>query len=93
TIVTAQFVIAALLTIFVVFKIMGWSYEAAVLCSGFGGLSLESTATAMANMTAVTKHYGFSHLAFLIVSMAGAFFIDLVNVVLIQTLTGSLRQQ
>ncbi|MEA3469276.1 MAG: sodium/glutamate symporter, partial [Thermodesulfobacteriota bacterium] len=42
TIVTAQFVIAALLTIFVVFKIMGWSYEAAVLCSGFGGLSLES---------------------------------------------------
>ena len=87
-IVTAQFVIAALLTIFVIFRIMGRNYDAAVICSGFGGISLGSTATAMANMTAVTKHYGPSHLAFLIVPLVCAFFIDLVNVVLIQTLLG-----
>lgn len=85
-IVAAQFVIAASLTIFVIFRIMGRNYDAAVICSGFGGISLGSTATAMANMTAVTKQYGPSHLAFLIVPLVCAFFIDLVNVVLIQTL-------
>jgi len=85
-IVAAQFVIAASLTIFVIFRIMGRNYDAAVICSGFGGISLGSTATAMANMTAVTKQYGPSHLAFLIVPLVAAFFIDLVNVVLIQTL-------
>lgn len=86
TIVTAQFVIAASLTVFVIFRIMGRNYDAAVICSGFGGISLGSTATAMANMTAVTKHYGPSRLAFLIVPLVCAFFIDLVNVFLIQTL-------
>ena len=85
-ILTAQFVIAASITLFVIFKIMGSSYDAAVICSGFGGISLGSTATAMANMTAVTKRYGASHLAFVIVPLVCAFFIDLVNVFLIQTL-------
>ncbi|NOQ45209.1 MAG: sodium/glutamate symporter [Desulfobulbaceae bacterium] len=85
-ILTAQFVIAASLTVFVIFRIMGRNYDAAVICSGFGGISLGSTATAMANMTAVTQRYGPSHLAFVIVPLVCAFFIDLVNVFLIQTL-------
>ncbi|MDX2506050.1 MAG: sodium/glutamate symporter [Gammaproteobacteria bacterium] len=85
-IITAQFVIAASITLFVIFKIMGRTYDAAVICSGFGGISLGSTATAMANMTAVTQRYGPSHLAFVIVPLVCAFFIDLFNVVLIQTL-------
>jgi ESS family glutamate:Na+ symporter len=86
TILAAQFVIAASLTLFVIFRIMGRNYDAAVICSGFGGISLGSTATAMANMTAVTQRYGASHLAFLIVPLVCAFFIDLFNVVLIQSL-------
>ncbi len=53
-----------------------------------GGISLGSTATAMANMTAVTQRYGASHLAFVIVPLVCAFFIDLVNVVLIQSALG-----
>ena len=85
-ILTAQFVIAAAITVFIIFKLMGSDYNAAVVCSGFGGISLGSTATAMANMTAVTKNYGPSHLAFVIVPLVSAFFIDLVNVVLIQAL-------
>ena len=85
-ILTAQFVVAASLTLFLIFRIMGRSYDAAVICSGFGGISLGSTATAMANMTAVTQRYGPSHLAFVIVPLVCAFFIDLVNVFLIQTL-------
>ncbi len=79
----AQFLIAVCLTLFVVFPLMGRSYDAAVVCAGFGGISLGSTPTAMANMSAVTKRYGASHLAFVIVPLVCAFFIDLVNALLI----------
>ncbi len=88
TMVVAQFVIAAMIALFIIFRIMGRNYDAAVICSGFGGISLGSTATAMANMTAVTQRYGASHLAFVIVPLVCAFFIDLVNVVLIQSALG-----
>jgi ESS family glutamate:Na+ symporter len=84
TILIAQFVIAASLTLFLVFRLMGRTYDAAVVCSGFGGISLGSTATAMANMTAVTHRYGPSHLAFIIVPLVCAFFIDIVNAFMIQ---------
>ena len=57
---------------------------AAVVCSGFGGITLGSTATAMANMTAVTNRYGPSQLAFIIVPLVCAFFIDIVNAFMIQ---------
>ena len=83
TILTAQFLIAIAINIFVVFPAMGRNYDAAVVCSGFGGISLGSTPTAMANMSAVTQRYGASHLAFIIVPLVCAFFIDLVNALLI----------
>jgi len=83
TILGAQFVIAVLVTLFVVFPLMGRSYDAAVVSAGFGGISLGSTPTAMANMSAVTKRYGASHLAFVIVPLVCAFFIDLANALLI----------
>jgi len=79
----AQFLIAVSLTLFVIFPLMGRSYDAAVICAGFGGISLGSTPTAMANMSAVTKRYGASHMAFVIVPLVCAFFIDLVNALLI----------
>ena len=85
TILAIQFTIAVLLAIFVIFKIMGSNYDAAVISAGFGGISLGSTATAMANMTAVTQKYGASTLAFLVVPLVCAFFIDLFNVFLIQS--------
>ena len=78
-----QFAIAVAINIFIVFRVMGRNYDAAVVCSGFGGISLGSTPTAMANMAAVTSRYGASHLAFIIVPLVCAFFIDLVNAVLI----------
>ena len=84
TMLIAQFVIAASLTLLVIFRLMGRNYDAAVVCSGFGGITLGSTATAMANMTAVTHRYGPSHLAFIIVPLVCAFFIDIVNAFMIQ---------
>ena len=83
TILGAQFLIAISVTLFVVFPAMGRGYDAAVICSGFGGISLGSTPTAMANMSAVAQRYGASHLAFIIVPLVCAFFIDLVNALLI----------
>ena len=79
----AQFLIAVGVTLFVVFPLMGRDYDAAVVCSGFGGISLGSTPTAMANMAAVAQRYGASHQAFIIVPLVSAFFIDLVNALLI----------
>jgi ESS family glutamate:Na+ symporter len=83
TILAAQLAVAVAVNIFLVFPAMGRNYDAAVVCSGFGGISLGSTPTAMANMAAVSQRYGASHLAFIIVPLVCAFFIDLVNALLI----------
>ncbi len=83
TILGAQFVLSILINIFIVFPAMGKNYDAAVVCAGFGGISLGSTPTAMANMSAVSQHYGNSHLAFIVVPLVCAFFIDLVNALMI----------
>jgi len=83
TILAAQFLIAVCLALFVVFPALGRNYDAAVVCAGFGGISLGSTPTAMANMSAVAQRYGASHLAFIIVPLVCAFFIDIINALLI----------
>lgn len=82
-ILTVQFLFAIAVNIFVVFPALGRTYDAAVVSSGFGGISMGSTPTAMANMSAVASRYGASHLAFVIVPLVCAFFIDLVNAMLI----------
>jgi ESS family glutamate:Na+ symporter len=82
-ILAAQFLLAVSISLFLVFPAMGKNYDAAVICAGFGGISLGSTPTAMANMAAVTTRYGASHLAFIVVSLVSAFFISVVNAVLI----------
>jgi len=83
TILAAQFLIAVAINIFVIFPAMGRSYDAAVVCAGFGGISLGSTPTAMANMAAVSQRFGASHMAFIVVPLVCAFFIDLANALLI----------
>ena len=82
-ILTAQFLFAIAVNLFVVFPALGRTYDAAVVSAGFGGISMGSTPTAMANMSAVAARYGASHLAFIIVPLVCAFFIDLVNAMLI----------
>jgi ESS family glutamate:Na+ symporter len=84
----AQVVVAVLVILFVVFPAMGRDYNAAVVSAGFAGYSMGATPTAMANMSAVTQRYGASHMAFIIVPLVGAFFIDLVNAVMIQFFLG-----
>jgi ESS family glutamate:Na+ symporter len=54
------------------------------MAGGYAGLGLGATPTAVANMTAVTRKCGPSPLAFLIVPLVGAFFIDIANAFIIQ---------
>ncbi|WP_216921823.1 sodium/glutamate symporter [Synechococcus sp. CCAP 1479/9] len=83
-ILAAQFVVSFLFALFVVFKVMGRDYEAAVICAGFGGISLGATPTAMANMSAVSQTYGPARRAFIIVPLVSGFFVDISNAVVIQ---------
>ena len=79
-IVGLQTLLAALYTAFVVFPALGKDYQAAVLSAGFTSISLGSTPTAIATMTAVTKHYGPSPNAFVVLPLVSALFVSLINV-------------
>ncbi len=83
--------LAAVLFIFLVlFKLMGSDYQAAVLSAGFGGFALGATPTAIANMTAVTKKHGPAPLAFIILPLVAAFFVDITNSLVLQTALNAL---
>lgn len=80
----AQATMMASYAIFVTFRVMGRGYDAAVIAAGHCGFGLGATPTAIANMQAVTERFGPSHVAFLVVPMVGAFFIDIVNAIVIK---------
>ncbi len=79
-----QAVFTVVFAIFVLFPLMGGTYRAAVLGAGFGGFALGATPTAIANMTAVTKRYGPAPMAFIILPLVSAFFVDLANAFIIK---------
>ena len=80
----AQTLFAVLFVIYVLFPLLGRGYRAAVLAAGFGGFALGATPTAIANMTAVTKRYGPSPIAFVVLPLVSAFFVDIANAIIIQ---------
>ncbi|KUJ85661.1 glutamate permease [Ruegeria marisrubri] len=86
SIMAAQVVFTVVFVIAVLFVVMGRGYRAAVLASGFAGFSLGATPTAIANMTAVTKQYGPSPIAFIVLPLVSAFFVDIANAIVIQTI-------
>ena len=63
---------------FIVFRLLGSNYDAAVMCAGLCGHGLGATPSAIVNMTAVTEKYGMSHRAFMIVPIVGAFLVDII---------------
>ncbi|SHH78315.1 sodium/glutamate symporter [Ferrimonas marina] len=83
-----QITLSVLFTLFVVYRLMGRNYDAVVICSGFGGITLGSTATAIVNMTAVTRQYGASHQAFIVVPLVCGFFVDIINALVIGFFVG-----
>lgn len=79
-----QVTVITLFTMWVLFRVMGRDYDAAVMASGFAGLGLGATPVAIGNMNAITNRFGPSPKAFLVVPLVGAFFIDIANALILK---------
>lgn len=77
-VVLCQVIFMALVAYFVVFRILGKNYDAAVMCAGLCGHGLGATPSAIVNMTSVKDQYGMSRKAFMIVPIVGAFLVDII---------------
>ena len=84
-IVLIQVVFMVLFSIFVLFRGLGKDYDAAVMVGGFIGHGLGATPNAMANLDVITKKYGSSPKAYLVVPIVGAFLIDLIGVIIVMS--------
>ena len=74
----AQLLLIFLYTYFVVFRVMGKDYDAAVLAAGTCGFGMGATPNAMANMQ-VLCDYAPSVKAYLLVPLIGSLFADFIN--------------
>ncbi len=79
-----QVIAILLFTYFIMFRILGKNYAAAVISAGYIGSALGATPTAMANMAAVTQKYGPSPVAFAVIPIVGAFIIQVSNAIVIE---------
>jgi len=77
-VVACQVAFMILIAYFVVFRILGSNYDAAVMCSGLCGHGLGATPSAIVNMTAINEKYGMSRKAMMIVPIVGAFLVDII---------------
>ncbi|HJS46430.1 MAG TPA: sodium/glutamate symporter [Gemmatimonadales bacterium] len=84
--VVAQVGVTAFLAVAMLFPLLGRDYDAAVTTAGFLGFGLSSMAVGMATMDQVTTRYGPSPRAFLLVTLAGSFFVDLANALVVKGL-------
>jgi len=80
----AQVMLITLFAMWVVYRVMGRDYDAAVMASGVAGLGLGATPVAIGNMNALTQKYGPSPKAFLVIPLVGAFFIDIANALVLK---------
>lgn len=79
----AQALLAWVFIYFVTFRVMGSNYDAAVLSAGHVGFALGATPNGIANMQSVCDKYKHSHIAFFVMPIVGALFIDFFNVAII----------
>ncbi len=77
--IVAQTIAILLFSVFVIFRILGKNFDAAVISAGYIGSAMGATPTAMANMAAITKEHGPSPVAFAVIPIVGAFIIQVSN--------------
>jgi ESS family glutamate:Na+ symporter len=77
--VVVQVAVTIMIAYFVLFRLLGRDYDAAVTSGGFLGFGLASMPVAMATMDEIGRRYGPSPKAFLLITLAGSFFVDLAN--------------
>ena len=73
-----QVIFMLIYSYFIVFRVLGKSYDAAVMCAGLCGHGLGATPSAIVNMTAINDEYGLSRRAMMIVPIVGAFLVDII---------------
>ncbi len=78
-----QTVLMLVFALGILYFLLGRDYTAVMLTVGGIGFSMGATANGLANMQALAEKYGSSPQAWLIVSVVGAFLIDLINALLI----------
>ncbi|NVD08555.1 sodium/glutamate symporter [Vibrio sp. JPW-9-11-11] len=83
-ILAVQSLVLGIFAYFVTFKVMGANYDAAVIAGGHCGFGLGATPTAVMNMGSLVNRFGPSPQAFMVVPIVGAFFIDIVNLIILQ---------
>ena len=74
-----QTILLFVYTNFIVFRVMGKDYDAAVLCAGVCGFGMGATPNAMANMQVLCEKYAPSVKAYLLVPLVGSLFADFIN--------------
>ena len=84
TIIVCQIVASVAVAYFILFRLLGRNYDAAVTVGGFLGYAISSMPVAMATMEKVTTRYGASPNAILWITLAGSFFVDLINAFLVK---------
>ena len=78
-ILAAQIVLVAIFARYLVFRLMGRDYDAAIMSAGLCGFSMGATSNAVANMDTLARRFGPAPRAFLIVPTVGGLLVDLVN--------------
>lgn len=78
--------VTVLFIYFVVFKVCGKDYDAALMCAGMCGHGLGATPNGIANIDSVTQAYGFSKIAYLCVIVTGGILADWVLLVVNTTM-------
>ena len=82
--VAAQVTVTTAVALLVLFPLLGRDYDAAVAAGGFLGFGLSSMPVAMATMEQVTSRFGPAPRAFLLITLAGSFFVDLANALIVK---------
>ena len=79
-----QTILALAVSRYLAFRLLGQDYQAAVMTAGYASFVLGATPTAIATMTAVTKHYGPCQTAFIVLPLVSALFVDIANALVTQ---------
>ncbi len=79
----AQTVLMAVYAYFVTFRVMGGTYDAAVITAGHCGFGMGATPNGVANMESLTDKFVPSKTAFFVLPIVGGMFIDFANVAII----------
>jgi ESS family glutamate:Na+ symporter len=82
--VVLQIAITAAVAYLVLFRLLGRDYDAALTAGGFIGFGLSSVAVGMATMDKLVQRLGPAPKAFLLITLAGSFFVDLANAFIVQ---------